>query len=98
MYAVVNHLRLREGAAPGVVGAFAHEGLPRLRHATGLQAAHVVEAGPDHLVLVLLFDSHEFADLVTQSLGNEWMREHVVPHLVDSTDRSAGEVVASTET
>jgi hypothetical protein len=98
VYAVVNQLRLREGTADGVAEAFREEGFPRLRHAAGLQAAHLVEASPDHLILVLLFDSREAADLVTQSLGDEWMREHVVPHLVDSTDRSAGEVVASTET
>jgi len=97
VYAVVNHLRLREGTGAAVADAFRGEGFPRLRHATGLGSAQLVEAAPDHLILVLLFDSQEAANLVTQSLGDEWMREHVVPHLVDSTDRSAGEVVASTE-
>jgi hypothetical protein len=94
MHAVVNHLRFAAPVTPETIEKFQADAVPRLLQA-GCLEAHVVEVDERHLILVLLFESPESVDRITETIGSPFMREHVV-HLLDQpTERSVGEVVAT---
>ena len=61
----------------------------------GALAARVIQVEDTHVVLQLDFATPEDADRVSRELGGPWMRENIVPLLVDGTDRSMGQVIAA---
>ena len=95
MHVVVNHLRLAEPLPAGSFAAVEHT-LPAML-AAGSLGVHLVRVDDLHLILVLFFASAEDADRIARDVGGPLMREHVVPYLAGSTDRSLGEVVVSSE-
>jgi hypothetical protein len=93
VHVVVNHLHLKEPLPPESL-ASTETVADELLAAGGL-ACHVVRVDELHLVLVLFFESAEDAERVARDVGGPWMREHVVPHLADGTQRSLGEAIVS---
>jgi hypothetical protein len=59
-------------------------------------SGRVVKVDDRHLILLLDFASAEDADRAAREAGGPWMREHIGPLLSGGTERSLGEVVAST--
>lgn len=96
MYAVVNHLRFKDPVTQATIEQFQNDAIPRLRQA-GCLGTHVVEVDERHLILVILFASRAVADRITETIGSPFMREHVVHLLGEPTQRSVGEVVASSD-
>lgn len=94
MHAVVNHLSFAEPVSSETIRLLREEGLPGIRDA-GCLAGHVVQVGADHLILVLLFPDAETMSEATSSAGSPWMRRRIVPLLAAPTQRSVGEVVAT---
>ena len=95
MYGVVNRLTFADPIDASVVALFAEEGLPRVR-AAGALAAHVVQTGEWEAVLVIVSESRERSDEITETVGSPWMRERIVALLDGPTERRTGEIVAST--
>jgi preprotein translocase subunit YajC len=94
MHVVVNHLRFRDAVTGATVEAM-REGLQLVTDAGGL-SGRVVKVDDRHLILLLDFSSAEDADRAAREAGGPWMREHIVPLLSGGTERSLGEVIAST--
>lgn len=69
--------------------------IPRMREAAGCRELHVVKVSDGHLILVILFDTAQAVEEITERVGSPWMRDHVVPLLAAPTQRSVGEVVVS---
>lgn len=93
MHVVVNHLHLRDPLAQETVAAV-REAVQAVVDAGG-SAASVAQVDDRHLVLILEFDSAQDADRVAREVGGPWMREHILPLLERGTERSVGEVIAS---
>lgn len=96
MHAVVNHLSFAEPVTQATIEKFQNDAIPRMREA-GCLGIHVVQVDDRHLILVILFESRDAADRLTETIGSPFMREHVVPLLDQATQRSIGEVVASSD-
>ncbi len=94
MHVVVNHLRFRDAVTDATVKAM-RDGLRLVTDAGGL-GGRVVKVDDRHLILLLDFASAEDADRAAREAGGPWMREHIVPLLAGGTERSLGEVIAST--
>jgi hypothetical protein len=93
MHVVVNHLHFREPVSDATLEAL-QSAVLQIVDAGGV-AARVALVDDRHLVLLLDFRSAEDAERVAREVGGPWMREHIVPLLDRSTERSVGEVVAS---
>jgi hypothetical protein len=93
MVTVVNHLRLVEPLGEEAFTAF-EKAFPTMQEA-GCRALQIVKVADDHLVLLLVFDSADAAQRVSETIGGPLMREHVSPHLASGTERSVGDVVLS---
>ena len=94
MHVVVNHLHLREPLPEATVRK-AQEVVKDVVDAGGL-AAQVAKVDERHIVLILEFAGPEDADRVAREVGGPWMRENIVPLLARDTERSVGEVIATT--
>jgi hypothetical protein len=93
MYFVVNHLHFRDPVTDTTVEST--RGALQLVIDAGGTAARVVKVDERHLILLLEFRSAEDADRAAREVGGPWMREHIVPLLSGGTERSVGEVIAS---
>ncbi len=93
MHVVVNHLRLREPLTEETVRA-AREGI-RLVVEAGGSRGQVLKVDERHLILVLEFPSADEANRIAREVGGPWMNEHIRPLLAGDTERSVGEVIAS---
>jgi precorrin isomerase len=94
MHVVVNHLRFRDPMTDATAEAL-RDGLQLVVDAGGI-SARVVKVDDRHLILLLEFASAEDADRAAREAGGPWMREHIVPLLSGGTERSLGQVIAST--
>jgi hypothetical protein len=94
VHVVVNHLHLREPLPEATVRK-AQEVVKDVVDAGGL-AAQVAKVDERHIVLILEFAGPEDADRVAREVGGPWMRENIVPLLARDTERSVGEVIATT--
>jgi hypothetical protein len=94
VHVVVNHLHFRDPVTEATVEATRHA--RRLVIDAGEIAARVVKVDDRHLIVLLNFKSAEDADRAAREAGGPWMREHIVPLLSGGTERSLGEVIAST--
>ena len=54
----------------------------------------LVKVDERNAFLVLGFPDAETEELIKSEIGGPWMREHIVPLLDGSPERSSGEVVA----
>src|SRR5262245_62623658 len=94
MYLVVNHLHLRDPLTDNTVRAARRA--TQLVVDAGALAARFVKVDDRHLILVLDFASAEDAARIAREVGGPWMRENIRPLLASDTERSVGEVIAST--
>jgi hypothetical protein len=95
VHVVVNHLRFREPLSRETI-----EGMRnaiRLVVDAGGRRGQVLKVDDRHVILVLEFSTAEDADRIAREVGGPWMREHIRPLLAGDTERSVGEVIASTE-
>ena len=71
----------------------------RITDADGLRVTgfltNTAPGGPGRQLADLEFPSAEDADRVASEIGGPWMREHIIPLLARSPERSVGEVIAS---
>lgn len=88
----VNHLRFKEPLTEAVIAA-ANEGARLLGDAGGLSFS-LVHVDERHAILVLAFPDLETEERISSEIGGPWMREHILPSLETSPERSSGEVVA----
>jgi hypothetical protein len=95
VHVVVNHLRLREPLSRETEEAV-RQAVHLVVDAGGL-GARVARVDEKHLILILEFATAQDADRIAREVGGPWMREHIVPLLAGDTERSVGEVIASTE-
>ena len=63
----------------------------------GIHGLHIVQAAPDHFILVILGDSAEAIDRFATEVGSPWMMDHVVPSLASPPERHLGPLVVTTE-
>lgn len=97
MHAVVNRLRLAHPIDPSVFEAAQRDLPPRAAQIEGLRGFHLLRVSDDELVLVILGDTPQALERMRDEIGNDWMRENVVPHLAGGTERLVGEAVVSFE-
>jgi hypothetical protein len=95
MHAVVNRLRLARPIDPAVFEAAQRDLPARAAQIEGLRAFHVLRAGDDELLLLILGDTPEALERMRSEVGNDWMVENIVPHLAGGTERTVGEAVVS---
>lgn len=93
MHVVINHLHLRDPLTDATAQS-AQEAV-RLVVDAGALSAQVAKVDDRHLVLILGFAGPQDADRIAREVGGPWMREHIVPLLAGDTERSVGEVIAS---
>jgi len=97
VYAVVNRIRLAD-PIPDEVYAEAHrEVLPGADAIDGLRAMHLIRAGENELIVVILADTEAALVRTREEIGNDWMRANVIPHAAGPPERVTGEVAASFE-
>jgi hypothetical protein len=97
MHAVVNRLRLAHPIDSPVFENAQRELPPRAAEIEGLRAFHVLRAGDDELSVLILGDTPEALERMRTEVGNDWMRENIVPHLAGGTERVVAESVVSWE-
>jgi hypothetical protein len=97
MHAVVNRLRLKSPIPDEVLAAAQRELPPRAAQIAGLKAFHLLRAGEDELIVLILGDSVEALERLRGEVGDAWMRENVVPHLAGPTERIVAEGVVGFE-
>jgi len=97
VHAVVNRIHLKSPIAPEVFAAAQRDIPPRAARIDGLRAFHVLRVGDDELVVLVIGDSEDALDRMRAEIGNDWMRENVVPHVAAPPDRMVGEAVVSFE-
>ncbi len=95
--AVVNHLHFKEPFSPELFSAAATELAPQMREIEGFRALHIVQAGEDHAILIILADTPEVLNRLATEVGSPWMSANVVPLLATPPERHIGAVVASSE-
>jgi hypothetical protein len=97
MHAVVNRLRLARPIDSSVFENAQRDLPPRAAEIEGLRAFHVLRAGDDELVVLIMGDTPEALEQMRAEVGNDWMRENVVAHLAGGTERVVAEAVVSWE-
>ena len=97
MHAVVNRLRLARPIDQSVFENAQRELPPRATEIEDLRAFHVLRAGDDELIVLILGDTPEALERMRTEVGNDWMRENIVPHLAGGTERVVAESVVSWE-
>lgn len=95
MHAVVNTIALERPLEDAVFEAARRELPERVAAVEGIQAVHMIRTGEKDLVLVIVGDDEAALDRMRDAVGNEWMRENVVPNAAGAPQRAVGEVVFS---
>jgi hypothetical protein len=95
---VVNHLHFREPPNPELFARAEREVVPRAREIEGFRGLHIVQAAPDHFILIITGDDPEVLDRVATEVGSPWMTAHVVPLLASPPERHLGPLIATSET
>jgi heme-degrading monooxygenase HmoA len=94
MYAVVNHLHLNI-PVEDLVEPLEREGAPLLASQPGFLGFHLVKAGENHAIVVLLWESLEAAQKGAATFGPTWFAKNIAPQLASEQQRDVGEVVVS---
>lgn len=94
---VVNHLHFREPPDPDLFARAEQEVAPQARAIEGFREFHIVEAAPDHFILIITGDSPAVLDRVATEVGSSWMTANVAPLLASPPERHLGPVVATSE-
>jgi len=97
VHAVVNRIRLASPIPDEVYAEARREVLPGAAAIQGLRAMHLIRAGRDELIVVVLADSEAVLERAREEIGNDWMRANVIPHAAGRPERVTGEVAASFE-
>jgi hypothetical protein len=95
--AVINHLHFREPPDPDLFSRAEQEVVPLAREIEGFRGLHIVQAAPDHFILIIMGESPEVLDRVATEVGSPWMMAHVVPLLAAPPERHVGPLVTTTE-
>jgi hypothetical protein len=95
--AVVNHLHFREAPSPDLFARAQDEVVPQARLIEGFRGLEIVQAAPDHFILIITGDSPEVLDRVATEVGSPWMMEHVVPLLAGPPERHIGPLVVTAD-
>lgn len=93
--AVINHLHFAEPPDPALFASAEREVVPQARAIEGFGALHVVQAAPDHFILIITGDSPTVLDRVATEVGSPWMMANVVPLLASPPERHLGPIVAT---
>ncbi len=97
MHAVVNRISLKSPIDPAVFEA-AHRDIPaRAAEIEGLRAFHLIRCGEEDLLVVIIAETEQALERMRSEIGNDWMRENVIPHAAGPPDRLSGELVVSFE-
>lgn len=94
MHAVVNRLRLSSPIRPDTWARAETEISAKAGAIPGFEHFYAVQVADDEVVLVIVADSAEVLDEVASTVGNDFMRENVLPHLAEPPRRQVGRVVA----
>jgi hypothetical protein len=97
MHAVVNRLRLAHPIDRSIFEDAQRELPPRAARIEGLRAFHVLQVSDDELLLLIFGDTPDALERMRTEVGNDWMREHIVPHLAGGTERLVAQAVVSWE-
>jgi hypothetical protein len=95
--AVVNHLHFREPPSPELFACAEAEVVPQARDIEGFLGLHIVQAAPDHFILIITGETPEVLDRVATEVGSPWMVAHVVPLLASPPERHIGPLVATSD-
>ncbi len=96
MFAVVNHLFLNK-PVDEFRDAVQNEGLPLLQSLQGFRDLYFIKAGDDHAIVVLLWETGADAQNGASVFGPTWFAKNLAPFLKAEQQRSAGPVIASSQ-
>ena len=91
MRIAVNHLTFEEPIPPGLIDS-AKDAAGAVTDAGG--ELRLVKVDDTHAFLVLGFPDAETEERIKTEVGGPWMREHVIPLLASTPERTSGDVVA----
>jgi len=94
--AVVNHLHFREPPAPELFARAEVEVVPQASTISGFLGLHIIQAAPDHFILVIFGEDAQALDRLATEVGSPWMTANVVPLLASPPERHLGPLVATT--
>ncbi len=95
MYAVVNHLPIREGADWADIAAkFAGFEREMRKAHPELRSVVVVKASDAEAILFALYQDRESMERLSRTVAAPWFAEHIRPFLSGPVSRSTGEVIA----
>ena len=97
MHVVVNRIRLKSPIGDEVFALAQRDIPPRAAEIGGLEAFYFLRVGDDELVVVIVGDSEEAIDRMRAEIGNDWMRENVMPLAAAPPDRMVGVAAVSFE-
>jgi hypothetical protein len=95
---VVNHLHFREPPNPELFARAEQEVVPQARAIEGFRGLHIVQAAPNHFILIITGDNPEVLDRVATEVGSPWMTAHIVPLLASPPERHVGPLIATSDT
>ncbi|MFN8534523.1 MAG: hypothetical protein U0556_13370 [Dehalococcoidia bacterium] len=94
MFAVVNSLRLSVPVEE-ILPAAQNEFPPAFAKLKGFRSFQIVKAGPQHAIVILLWDTGEDAAAASGAIGPTLFAKHIIPYLAADQDRAMGPVVVS---
>jgi hypothetical protein len=95
MFAVVNHLPIREDADWSEISRRFNDFANGIKPSyPALRTAVVVKVGPGEAVFIGLYDDRATMEHVSANVAAPWFAENIRPFLSGPTARSVGEVIA----
>jgi hypothetical protein len=93
--AVVNTIALQRPLDDAVFEAARREMPGRIAALQGIHAVHMIRTGETELVLVIVGEDEAAIDGMRDAVGDEWMRENVIPIAAAPPHRVVGPVEIS---
>lgn len=96
MHMVINHLTVSAPPTPDSVADLQDRALVEAVAIEGVREVSLVQVDEHHLVFVIVGDTPEALERLSQQVGGPWVQAHLGPLFTEPPERSVGTVLAST--
>ena len=96
MHMVINHLTVSAPPAADTLVDLQHRALVEAAAIDGVLDVSLVQVDEHHLIFVIVGDTPEALERLSQQVGGPWVQEHLGPLFTAPPERSVGTVLAST--
>ena len=93
MYAIVNHLPIKDGTDWSELAQKVERFQAGITHAA-FRGMGLIRASDTEAIVLVLFTSREVLDDIARNVAAPWFAENIRPYLAGPVSRSVGEIVA----